>query len=223
MVEAILLALEEVKVKTEAEEAPQVIIIIIQTDLTVTIGEEAEAVPLKETTMANQGIETPNTKVRIGKIDSGETKMDKVGAIITEIMTIKASVEEAGKAIIITGHKRTIIEVEAVAGIDSKTMIRTASLIGHMGTITHTPSHNHTMTTNPDQHSHNKQPRYVNCVTIKDTLTTNANLQVTLWLELSKPLTKADNSTTKMHKVNDRKGITIMKTPTISLFSRVGS
>ena len=178
--EAILLALVKVKVKIEVEVAPQVIIVTAIIDLILIIGEEAKDLPLEETTINNKGIETPSTKVRIGKIDNGEIKMDKVGVIIKETMTIKGSTDEAGEAIIITGDNKIEVEVEAVAGIHSRIVIRTASLIGHMEIIAHTSSHNHTMTNNPDQHSHNKQQTYVNCATIKDTLTINVNLQAIL-------------------------------------------
>ena len=221
--EVIPLVLEEVKVKTEVEEAPKVIIILTIVALITAIGEEAGVVLLEEIIMANKGIEILSTKVRIGKIDSGETKLDKVGAIITGIMTTKASMDEAGAVIIIIGDNKITTEEEAVAGISSKIMTRTVNHIGHMVTIARTPSHHNIMTNNPDQHSHKKQLTYVNCAIIKVTYITNANLQVILWLELSKPLIQVGNTTTKMHKVNGCKGIMIMKTPMISLFSRGGS
>ena len=72
---------------------PQVIIILTIVIMITTIGEETRVVPLEETIMANKGIEILSTMVRIGKIDSGEIKTDKVGAIITGIMTAKASMD----------------------------------------------------------------------------------------------------------------------------------
>ena len=194
-----------------------------KTGLTILIGEEARVAPLKETIMANKGTEILSTRVRIGKIDSREIKVDKVGATITGIMIIKASVEEAGVVIIITEANRIFTGVEAVVGINHKIMIRSVNHIGSMVTIASTPSHNNIMTSNPDQRNHNKQPRYVSGVTIKDILTINANLQVILFLECNKPLIKVGNIITRMHKVNGRRGIMIMKTPMISLFSRGGS
>ena len=114
--EAILLALVEVKVKTEVEEASLAIIITAVTVLIIIIGEEVKEMPLKEITIINKVIETRSTRVRIGKKDSGEIKMDKVGVIITETMTIRANADEAGEAIIITGDSKINTEVEAVAG-----------------------------------------------------------------------------------------------------------
>ena len=180
-----------------------------------------------EIKMTNKGIEIiPNTKTRIDKIGSGETKMDKVGDITTEIMTIRASMDMVGEATIITGNNRIIIEAKAVAGTRSKITISkdsTIILIGHTATIANTPSHNNTMTSNPDQRSHYKKPTYINCVTIGDILTINASLQVTLWLELNRLLIKADSTTTEMDKVNSCKGIMIIKTPMTSFFSKGGS
>ena len=131
---------------------------------------------------------------------------------------------EVGDAIIITIGDNTITtEPEAVVGIPSKVTISKVSHIDREVIIANTPNLHNIMTNNPDRPNHNRQPTYVSYVTIKVILITNANSQVILWLELSKLLTKADNTTTKMDKVNGLKGITIMKTLMTSFFSRGGS
>ena len=92
-----------------------------------------------------------------------------------------------------------------------------------METIANIPNLHNIMTNDPDQPNPNKHRIYVNYVIIKDILITNANLQVILWLELSKLLTKAHNTTTKTDKVNGRKETMIMKILMTSFFSRGGS
>ena len=183
-------------------------------------GVEAEVLPV-ETLTANKEIGIPSIRVRI---DNGGIQMVKVGDTIMGVMTHRGNVDMAGEdTITITGVNRTIIEAEAGGGTHSKTMISRASHTVLMVIMVNTPHHNNnTIANNPDRRSHSRLPISVNCVTIKDTLTTNVSLQVILWPELNRPLTKADNTTTKMDKANGLKLIIIMKIPMTSLFSKEG-
>ena len=138
-------------------------------------------------------------------------------------MIIKVNVDVVGVVITIIGDNRIITEAEVAVGICNQIMISKASHTGPMVITVSIPNLNSNIMTSLDQCNRNKWSISVKCVIIKDTLTTNASLQVTLWLEPDKPLIKADNITTKMNKVSGPRETKITKIPMISLFSKGGS
>ena len=149
--------------------------------------------------------------------------MVKAGDITIEVMIIKVNVDVVGVVITIIGDNRIITEAEVTVGICNQIMISKASHTGPMVITVSIPNPNSNIMTSLDQCNRNKWSISVNCVIIKDTLTTNASLQVTLWLEPDKPLIKADNITTKTNKVSGPRETMITKIPMISLFSKGGS
>ena len=144
-------------------------------------GVEAKALSM-ETLMANKEIGIPSIRVRIDRIDNGRIQMVKVGDTIIGVMTHKGNMDVAGEdTITITGVNRTIIEAEAGGETHSRTMISRASHTVLMVIMVNTPHYNNnTIANNQDRCSHSRLPISVNCVTIKDTLTTNVSLQVIL-------------------------------------------
>ena len=169
--------------------------------------------------MVHQVIEILNIKTKIGKIDHGEIKIVKVGDITTEIMISRGSVDVAGEVTKTIGDNRIITEAEAMAGICNKDQQGQ----GYR-------SYGYGQNPQPQQQPYyDQQPRpaqwstYVNYVTIRGILTIIVSLQAILWPELNKPLTRADNITTKMDKVNGLKGTMTTEIPRPSLFSSGGS
>ena len=179
---------------------------------------------LVATLAANKETEIANMNPKIGRIGPGITQTDKEEDITIGIMITQANVVEVGDVITtiirdsktITGQRpwlKSTPQLQSTRSIVSTVWVTIASI----------PNPHNIMINDPDQCNPNKQPIYANYVTIKDILTINVNLQVILWLELSKPLTKAENTTTKMDKVNGHKEIMTMKILMTSFVSREGS
>ena len=92
----------------------------------------------------------------------------------------------------------------------------------HMVCI-HTPSNNNN-TLHKCQRLLNKPLIFVNCVTVKAIMITNANLQATLWHARKKPLIKVDHTVTKtLIMGNGHKAKLITMTQMGNLFSSGGS
>ena len=87
------------------------------------------------------------------------------------------------------------------------------------------PTHNCNSSIHSDHlHNRDKWPIYVSCVRIKATMTINANLQVILWPEHKKHLTKTVRTINRTQiKGSGQMGTMIMKTPMANLFSKGGS
>ena len=88
---------------------------------------------------------------------------------------------------------------------------------------THTPSNNNN-TRHKCQRLLNEPLIFVNCVTVKAIMITNANLQATLWHAHKKPLIKVDHTVTKtLIMGNGHKAKLITMTQMGNLFSSGGS
>ena len=166
------------RVMIEVEKVPQVIMITI-IDMITTTGEEAGEL-LVEILTEHKATEILNINSKTDQIGPWEIRMVKAGYII-EVMIIKVNADAVGVVITIIGVNRIITKAEVEVGTCNQTMTSKASNIGPTVITVSIPNLNSNIMTSLDQHNHNKQSISVNCVTIKDTLTTNASLQVTLW------------------------------------------
>ena len=175
--------------------------------------------------------------------DSG-MQMTLITVIGIEIMIVKVILTEEDDGIIIVEVKDTVIVGEVDDGtpissimiqgtnrsLDFKTQITTdhpqrdinIDTQSHM-VNTHTSPSNHS-TRHKCQPPLNKPLIFVNCVTVKAIMTTNANLQAILRHAHKKPLIKADHTVTRTLTMGNGHKVTVTTmTQMGNLFSSGGS